>query len=109
MLAGVLASMIESIGDYFACARLAGAPPPPHHAINRGLGMEGLGCILTGAWGTGNGTTSYSENIGAIGITRVCDHVFVYVIVFICFGDYSEFLPLLFVCFYLFVMLYFVA
>ena len=72
MLAGVIGSMVESIGDYFACARLAGAPPPPHHAINRGLGIEGIGCILTGAWGTGNGTTSYSENIGAIGITRVC-------------------------------------
>ncbi len=74
MLSGITASMVESIGDYFACAKLAGAPPPPHHAINRGLGMEGIGCILTGAWGTANGTTSYSENIGAIGITRVCKH-----------------------------------
>lgn len=71
MLAGVLSSMIESIGDYYACARLAGAPPPPKHAINRGIGMEGIGCLLAGAWGSGNGTTSYSENIGAIGITKV--------------------------------------
>ena len=72
MLAGVLASMIESVGDYYACARLSGAPPPPRHAINRGIGMEGVGCLLAGAWGSGNGTTSYSENIGAIGITKVC-------------------------------------
>lgn len=72
MLAGVLASMVESVGDYYACARLSGAPPPPAHAINRGIGMEGIGCILAGAWGTANGTTSYSENIGAIGITKVC-------------------------------------
>lgn len=36
MLAGVLASMVESVGDYYACARLSGAPPPPDHAINRG-------------------------------------------------------------------------
>ncbi|XP_053374414.1 solute carrier family 23 member 2-like isoform X2 [Mercenaria mercenaria] len=71
MLAGVLASMIESVGDYYACARLSGAPPPPTHAINRGIGVEGIGCILAGAWGSGNGTTSYSENIGAIGITKV--------------------------------------
>merc|ERR1712154_407998 len=48
-----------------------GAPPPPVHAINRGIAMEGLGCILAGMWGTGNGTTSYSENIGAIGVTKV--------------------------------------
>ena len=40
MLAGVLASAIESVGDYYACARLSGAPPPPVHAINRGIGME---------------------------------------------------------------------
>ena len=33
--------------------------------------MEGVGCILAGLWGSGNGTTSYSENIGAIGITKV--------------------------------------
>ena len=76
ILAGVLASIIESVGDYYACARLAGAPPPPKHAVNRGIGMEGLGCLLAGAFGTGNGTTSYSENIGAIGITKVLRETF---------------------------------
>lgn len=63
--------MLESVGDYYACARLSGAPPPPKHAINRGIGVEGIGSLLAGAWGTGNGTTSYSENVGALGITRV--------------------------------------
>ena len=71
MLAGVFASAIESVGDYYACARLSGAPPPPNHAIYRGIGTEGLGCIIAGMFGTGNGTTSYSENIGAIGVTKV--------------------------------------
>ncbi|CAI9563163.1 unnamed protein product [Staurois parvus] len=71
ILAGVVSSMVESVGDYYACARLSGAPPPPKHAINRGIGIEGIGCLLAGAWGTGNGTTSYSENVGALGITRV--------------------------------------
>ncbi|KAK7499327.1 hypothetical protein BaRGS_00009302 [Batillaria attramentaria] len=71
MVAGVLASMIESVGDYYACARLSGAPPPPSHAVNRGIGVEGLGCVLAGAFGSGNGTTSYSENVAAIGITKV--------------------------------------
>ena len=36
MLAGVLASMIESVGDYYACARMCQVPPPPTHAVNRG-------------------------------------------------------------------------
>ncbi|KAG0717033.1 Solute carrier family 23 member 2 [Chionoecetes opilio] len=71
VLAGVLASVVESIGDYYACARLSGAPPPPKHAINRGIWMEGLGSVLAGLFGTGSGTTSYSQNVGAIGVTRV--------------------------------------
>ncbi|XP_049648378.1 solute carrier family 23 member 1-like [Accipiter gentilis] len=71
ILAGVISSMLESVGDYYACARLCGAPPPPKHAISRGIGVEGIGCLLAGAWGTGNGTTSYSENVGALGITKV--------------------------------------
>ncbi len=71
MLAGIIASVIESIGDYYACARISGATPPPVHAMNRGIGTEGLGCLIAGMWGSGNGTTSYSENIGAIGVTKV--------------------------------------
>ena len=71
MLAGYLASMVESVGDYYACARLAGAPVPTRQIVNRGIGMEGVGCLVAGIFGTGNGTTSYSENIGAIGLTRV--------------------------------------
>lgn len=35
MMSAVVASIIESIGDYYACARLSCAPPPPVHAINR--------------------------------------------------------------------------
>lgn len=71
MLAAYLASIVESVGDYYACARLAGAPVPGPETVDRGIGMEGVGCLLAGLFGTGNGTTSYSENIGAIGLTRV--------------------------------------
>jgi nucleobase transporter 1/2 len=71
MLAGYLASIVESVGDDSACARLSGAPTPTPRVVNRGIGMEGIGCLIAGIFGTGNGTTSYSENIGAIGLTRV--------------------------------------
>lgn len=71
LMAGIVCSMAESVGDYHSCARLSGAPPPPKHAINRGIGIEGLGSLLAGAFGTGNGTTSFSENIAALGITKV--------------------------------------
>ena len=33
--------------------------------------MEGVGTLLAGAVGTGSGTTSFSTNIAAIGITKV--------------------------------------
>ncbi|XP_029771689.1 solute carrier family 23 member 2 isoform X3 [Suricata suricatta] len=70
MLSAVVASIIESIGDYYACARLSCAPPPPIHAINRGIFVEGLSCVLDGIFGTGNGSTSSSPNIGVLGITK---------------------------------------
>ncbi len=71
MLAGYLASMIESIGDYYACARISEAPVPTGRMISRGLGAEGLGCFIAGILQTCNGTTTYSENIGSIGLTKV--------------------------------------
>ncbi|XP_027560895.1 solute carrier family 23 member 1 isoform X4 [Neopelma chrysocephalum] len=71
MFSATLAGIIESIGDYYSCARLAGAPPPPVHAINRGIFTEGISCIIAGLLGTGNGSTSSSPNIGVLGITKI--------------------------------------
>ncbi|UHQ98451.1 purine/pyrimidine permease (plasmid) [Natrinema zhouii] len=71
MFAGVMASMIESMGDYYAVARIAGVGAPSEKRINHGIGMEGIGNVIAGIMGTGNGSTSYGENIGAIGITGV--------------------------------------
>lgn len=70
VMAGYLASMIESIGDYHACSRLSGAPEPTPKQLSRGIGCEGIGCTITGLLG-GFSSTSYSENIGLVGITRV--------------------------------------
>lgn len=33
--------------------------------------MEGISCVLDGVFGTGNGSTSSSPNIGVLGITKV--------------------------------------
>jgi len=71
MVAAYLASMIESIGDYYAVARISEAPTPTSAMISRGLGTEGIGCLIAGFLQTCNGSTTYSENIGAIGLTRV--------------------------------------
>ena len=50
---------------------MSGVTRPPRHAINRGIAMEGVASMFAGLCGSGNGTTSYSENIAAIGVTRV--------------------------------------
>lgn len=70
VLAGYLASMIESFGDYHACSHMAGAGDPTPKQISRGIGCEGIGCFLTGVLG-GFSSTSYSENVGLIGLTKV--------------------------------------
>ncbi|WP_135665235.1 uracil-xanthine permease family protein [Halorhabdus rudnickae] len=70
MFAGVLASIIESFADYHAVARISGVGAPSKRRINHGIGMEGLANVFSGLMGTG-GSTSYSENIGAIGLTGV--------------------------------------
>lgn len=79
MLAATLSSIIESIGDYFACAKISNGTPPPPHAVNRGIAMEGFSSIISGLVGAGNATTSYSGNIGAIGITKVARISYYYV------------------------------
>ena len=70
MLAGVVASIVESLGDYHAVARLSGSGAPSEKRITHGIGMEGVANVFAGLMGAG-GSTSYSENIGAIGLTGV--------------------------------------
>ena len=78
MLAGVLASVVESLGDYHAVARLTGDGAPSERRITHGIGMEGLANVFAGLMGTG-GSTSYSENVGAIGLTGVASRYVVQV------------------------------
>lgn len=77
-LAGFLASMIESFGDYFAVGRAAGAGEPTEKQVNRGIGAEGIGCFISGLLG-GFSSTSYTENIGLVALTRVASRAVVYV------------------------------
>lgn len=68
--AGFFCVMIESIGDYHNCSYAAGIDDPTPDQISRGIGAEGVGCALSGILGS-VGTTSYTENIGLIGLTGV--------------------------------------
>jgi len=78
MFAGVVASIVESFADYHAVARLSGVGAPNEQRINNGIGMEGLMTAFAGSMGA-CGCTSYSENVGAIGITGVASRFVVQV------------------------------
>ncbi|XP_069139247.1 solute carrier family 23 member 1-like [Argopecten irradians] len=83
-----IVSILDSIGDYYACAATCRVPPPPAQGVNRGIAIEGLCTALSGAIGCGHGTTTYGGNIGAIGLTRVGSrYVFITVaVIYIIFG-----------------------
>ncbi|MBQ8692581.1 MAG: purine/pyrimidine permease [Synergistaceae bacterium] len=70
LVAGFFAVMIESIGDYHSVSYAAGLKDPDGNTISRGIGAEGIGCAISGVLGS-VGTTSYTENIGLIGLTGV--------------------------------------
>lgn len=69
-LTAYLASMIESFGDYYAISRIIRGSDPTVREVDRGIGAEGIGCAATALVG-GFASTSYSENIGLVAITKV--------------------------------------
>ena len=71
---------------------MAGAGDPSPKQISRGIGCEGIGCFLTGVMG-GFSSTSYSENIGLIGITKVGSRYVVQIagVVLIVLGLFGKF------------------
>ncbi|ESO95053.1 hypothetical protein LOTGIDRAFT_160815 [Lottia gigantea] len=69
-IVATIMSVVDSICDYNACARMCHVPFPPAHAMNRGIFWEGLMSFFAGMTGAGHATNSYGGNIGAIGITK---------------------------------------
>jgi solute carrier family 23 (nucleobase transporter), member 1 len=92
VLAGYLASIIESYGDYHAINAAAQGPPLTDKQVSRGIGMEGLGCFVTSILG-GFASTSYTENIGLVGLTKVASRyvVNVGVVVLVILGIFGKF------------------
>ncbi|KAL4221965.1 hypothetical protein ACF0H5_018015 [Mactra antiquata] len=88
-----LISVLDSVGDYYACARVARVPAPPRHAVNRGILMEGVCSFISGAVGCGHATSTYGGNIGAVGVTKVASRsVFIGVgIMYMLFGIFGKF------------------
>lgn len=87
-------TMMETVCDYHACAVVAGLPPPPPRAVNRGVFVEGLGCLLTGALGSGLVYETQGLNLGVLALTKASCHLSNYscclIMVFILPNDLSQ-------------------
>ncbi|KAI0234530.1 Solute carrier family 23 member 2 [Lamellibrachia satsuma] len=71
LLAITFCSVIESVGDYYATAAVCRLPPPPRSVVSRGIATEGFGSFIGALMGCCHATTSYSQTIGFVGMTRV--------------------------------------
>jgi nucleobase transporter 1/2 len=93
IIPGYVASMVESLGDYQACARITAAGTPNKRMYNTGIGFEGVASVFCGLVGTSSGTTTYSENISSLATTGVGSRFVVQVgaFFFLILGLFSKF------------------
>ncbi|XVE79309.1 hypothetical protein DITRI_Ditri14bG0047800 [Diplodiscus trichospermus] len=69
-VASVIAS-VDSVGSYHASSLLVASRPPTPGVVSRGIGLEGLSSVLAGLWGTGTGSTTLTENVHTIAVTKM--------------------------------------
>ncbi|XP_019709107.1 nucleobase-ascorbate transporter 11 isoform X2 [Elaeis guineensis] len=71
MIIVALVASVDSVGSYHATSILVNLRPPTPGIVSRGIAMEGVSSILAGLWGTGTGSTTLTENIHTIDVTRM--------------------------------------
>ncbi|XP_038979268.1 nucleobase-ascorbate transporter 12-like isoform X1 [Phoenix dactylifera] len=59
------------VGSYHASSLLVASRPPTAGVLSRGIGMEGVSSVLAGVWGTGVGSTTLTENVHTIAVTKM--------------------------------------
>ena len=59
------------VGSYHASSLLVASRPPTPGVLSRGIGLEGLSSVLAGLWGTGTGSTTLTENVHTIAVTKM--------------------------------------
>ncbi|KAJ6848367.1 nucleobase-ascorbate transporter 12-like [Iris pallida] len=62
---------VDSVGSYHASSLLVASRPPTSGVVSRGIGMEGVCSVLAGLWGTGVGSTTLTENVHTIAVTKM--------------------------------------
>ncbi|XP_028781730.1 nucleobase-ascorbate transporter 6 [Neltuma alba] len=71
MMMASFVSLVESSGAFIAVYRYASATPLPPSVLSRGIGWQGVGILLSGLFGTVNGSSVSVENAGLLALTRV--------------------------------------
>jgi nucleobase transporter 1/2 len=71
MCAVSIISSVDSVGSYHASSLLVASRPPTAGVVSRGIGIEGLSSLLAGLWGTGTGSTTLTENVHTIAVTKI--------------------------------------
>nr|GMD24270.1 nucleobase-ascorbate transporter 7 [Ipomoea batatas]GMD25873.1 nucleobase-ascorbate transporter 7 [Ipomoea batatas]GMD28898.1 nucleobase-ascorbate transporter 7 [Ipomoea batatas] len=71
MMATSFVALVESTGAFYAVSRYASATPIPPSVLSRGVGWQGVAILLSGLFGTGNGSSVSIENAGLLALTRV--------------------------------------
>ncbi|XP_044477125.1 nucleobase-ascorbate transporter 6-like [Mangifera indica] len=71
MMMASFVALVESTGAFTVVARFASATPLPPSILSRGVGWQGVGILLSGLFGTVNGTSVSVENAGLLAVTKV--------------------------------------
>ncbi|KAI3504610.1 hypothetical protein L2E82_46518 [Cichorium intybus] len=71
MMMTAFVALVESTGGFIAVSRYASATPLPPSILSRGVGWQGIGILLSGLFGTVNGSSVSIENAGLLAVTRV--------------------------------------
>ncbi|KAK9220224.1 hypothetical protein WN943_008872 [Citrus x changshan-huyou] len=91
-----LKHFMQSTGTFIAASRFAGATAPPAHVLSRSIGLQGIGMLVEGIFGSLVGTTASVENVGLLGLThigsrRVVQISTAFMIFFSIFGKFGAF------------------
>ncbi|XP_050905347.1 nucleobase-ascorbate transporter 11 isoform X2 [Lathyrus oleraceus] len=66
-----LVASVDSVGTYRTVSLQVNSRPPTPGVVSRGIALEGFCSILAGLWGSGTGSTTLTENVHTINITKV--------------------------------------
>ncbi|XWS51011.1 hypothetical protein CRYUN_Cryun12cG0139700 [Craigia yunnanensis] len=71
MMMASFVALVESTGAFIAVTRYASATPMPPSILSRGIGWQGVAILVSGLFGTVNGSSVSVENAGLLALTRV--------------------------------------